>query len=122
MSKLVTRTNQIRHAAGCRQLEVDQELTMASIRQSDYMADTGRFSHIGRNGSTFVTRARAAGYAQPAGENIAWGFTTADEVVNAWMASPPHRRNILNCGAQSIGTGVRYGANGAPYYTQVFGW
>ena len=122
MSKIVTKTNQQRHAAGCGQLAVDQELIVASVRQSDWMADTRTFSHIGRGGSTFVARARAAGYATPAGENIAWGFQTADEVMDAWMASPPHRRNILNCEARSIGTGVRYAADGTPYYTQVFGW
>ena len=122
MSLIVTRTNQVRHAAGCGQLEVDQELIVASVRQSDYMADTGNFGHIGRGGSTFVARARAAGYAQPAGENIAWGFPTADQVMDAWMASPPHRSNILNCATRSIGTGVRYAADGTPYYTQLFGW
>jgi uncharacterized protein YkwD len=122
MSRIVTQTNQVRHAHGCGQLEVDHELVEASVRQSDYMADTRTFSHIGRGGSTFVARARAAGYTQPAGENIAWGFDTADEVMDAWMASPPHRRNILNCAAQAIGTGVRYASDGTAYYTQVFGW
>ncbi len=122
MSQVVTRTNQQRHANGCGQLGVDRELTVASVRQSIYMARTGLFSHVWRDGTTFVARSRAAGYRQPSGENIGWGYRTADEVVNAWMASPSHRRNILNCDAQSIGTGVVYGANGVPYYTQVFGY
>ncbi len=122
MSLLVTQTNQRRHAAGCGQLDVDPDLIVASLRQSDFMADTGTFSHIGRNGSTFVARARAAGYTAPAGENIAWGYRTATQVMDAWMASPAHRRNILNCDARSIGTGVRYAADGIPYFTQLFGW
>ena len=122
MSLIVTQTNQRRQAAGCDRLDVDPDLVLASLRQSDYMADTGTFSHVGRNGSTFVARARAAGYATPAGENIGWGYGTATEVMDAWMASPAHRRNILNCDTRSIGTGVRYAPDGAPYYTQVFGW
>ena len=122
MSEVITMTNQRRHANGCGQLDVDPELTVASIRQSLYMARTGLFSHVWRDGTTFVARSRAAGYAQPSGENIAWGYRTADEVMDAWMASPSHRENILNCGAHSIGTGVAYGPNGLPYYTQVFGW
>ena len=122
MSLIVTQTNQRRHAAGCGPVEVDADLIVASLRQSDFMADTGTFSHIGRGGSTFVARARAAGYTAPAGENIAWGYATATEVMDAWMASPAHRRNILNCDARAIGTGVRHAADGTPYFTQVFGW
>ena len=122
MSQIVTRTNQARHAAGCGQLAVDHELISASVRQSYYMASTGRFSHIGGDGSTFVARARAAGYESPAGENIGWGYATADGVMSAWLASPRHRANILNCAAKSIGTGVVYARDGLPYYTEVFGW
>jgi uncharacterized protein YkwD len=122
MSEVVTRTNQARNAAGCGQLAVDQELITASVNQSYYMATTGTFSHLGGGGSTFVARARAAGYESPSGENIAWGYETSDEVMAAWMASPRHRANILNCAAKSIGTGVVYAANGLPYYTEVFGW
>ena len=122
MSQVVTMTNQQREANGCSQLVVDQDLTVASVRQSLYMARTGLFTHVWRDGSTFVTRAHAAGYRQPSGENIAWGYSGAAEVMAAWMASPHHRENILNCGAHSIGTGVVYAANGIPYYTEVFGW
>ena len=122
MSLLVTKTNQQRNAAGCGQLDVDQELIVASKKQSRYMARTGNFSHVGRGGSTFAGRARAAGYTTPASENIAWGYGSATEVMTAWMASPAHRRNILNCDAQSIGTGVSYARDGTPYFTQVFGW
>ena len=122
MSEVVTMTNQQRAANGCGQLAVNPDLTVASVRQSWYMARTGLFTHIWRDGTTFVARSRAAGYRQPSGENIAWGYRTAAEVMAAWMASPSHRENILNCGARSIGTGVVYGVNGIPYYTQVFGW
>lgn len=122
MSAVVTMTNQRRFANGCGQLSVDRELTVASVRQSLYMARTGQFSHVWQDGTTFRARTLAAGYQQPSGENIAWGYRTAIEVIEAWMASPHHRQNILNCAAHSIGTGVVYGVNGVPYYTQVFGY
>jgi uncharacterized protein YkwD len=122
MSQVVTRTNRLRRTHGCGQLDVDSDLIDASVRQSYYMALTRRFGHRGPGGSTFVGRAREAGYAQPAGENIAWGYDTADEVIGAWMASPHHRANMLNCEARSIGTGVVYALDGTPYYTEVFGW
>ena len=122
MSQVVTRTNQLRHQFGCDQLTVDHDLITASVRESFDMAVTGRFSHIGRDGSTFVSRAREAGYAQPAGENIAWGYRTADDVILAWMNSPHHRENMLNCDARAMGTGVVYTRGGTPYFTEVFGF
>lgn len=121
MSQVVTMTNQQRHAHGCGQLVVDQDLVVASERQSWYMAATRRFGHLGWGGSTFEARAHVAGYPEPAAENIAWGYRTAREVMVAWMASPAHRANILDCTTRSIGTGVTYAADGTPYYTEVFG-
>ncbi|MBO3740605.1 CAP domain-containing protein [Actinoplanes sp. NEAU-H7] len=122
MGQVVRLTNETRRTAGCPDLTVDEHLVAASLRQSRYMARTRLFSHVWRDGSTFVDRSEEAGYQQPAGENIAWGYRTANEVLAAWMASPGHRRNILNCRARSVGAGVAYAADGTPYYTQVFGW
>jgi uncharacterized protein YkwD len=122
MVQVVRLTNDERRQAGCPALAVDGQLVTASLRQSNYMARTRLFSHVWRDGSTFVDRSEAAGYQQPAGENIAWGYRTAPDVVNAWMGSPGHRKNILNCKAKSFGAGVAFAADGTPYYTQVFGW
>ena len=122
MSEVVTMTNQRRAQHGCQPLAVSLDLTIASIRQSLYMARTGQFSHVWRDGTTFLARSRAAGYQRPSGENIAWGYQTAADVMEAWMNSPHHRQNILNCDARSIGTGVAYAETGLPYYTETFGW
>ncbi len=122
MDEILIHTNDQRRLYGCPELAVDQELTVASVRQAHYMAATGDFGHLGWRGSTFEARSRAAGYAEPAGENIAWGFADAAAVVDAWMASPPHRRNILNCEARSFGAGVQRAADGTHYWTQVFGY
>jgi len=120
--EVVTLTNEERVRAGCDALTVEEELSVAAVRQSHYMAATGDFGHFGWRGSTFQTRSRAAGYHAVAAENVAYGFSAADEVMAAWMASPPHRRNILNCGVKSFGAGVQQAVNGTYYWTQVFGW
>jgi uncharacterized protein YkwD len=122
MAQVVAMTNAQRRRHGCDGLTVDHELAVAAGRQSWYMARTGLFTHVWRDGSTFVTRSHAAGYREPSGENIAWGYENVRAVMAAWMASPGHRENILNCAARSIGTGIVYAANGVPYYTQVFGY
>src|SRR5690349_21753641 len=102
-------------------LRVNAGLLWAARGHSKYMATTGRFSHTGTAGSTFIARASAAGYTAARSENIAWGYRSAAEVVNAWMKSPGHRRNLLDCGAKTFAVGVVYSANGTPYYTQDFG-
>jgi uncharacterized protein YkwD len=115
-------TNVQRTRNGCPALTVNAQLVAAAAGHSAWMAQTGTFSHTGPAGSTFATRARAAGFARPSAENIAWGYRSATEVVNAWMKSPGHRANILNCKSRSVGVGAAFNAAGNAYYTQVFGF
>ncbi|GLW33922.1 CAP domain-containing protein [Actinoplanes regularis] len=122
MHQIIRLTNGERAEAGCPRLGVDHELIVAAATQSAYMARTRLFSHVWRDGSTFAMRIQRTGYRSPAGENIAWGYSTAAEVMKAWMASPGHRANILNCGTKSMGAAIAYASDGTPYYTQVFGW
>ncbi len=119
---IVRLTNIQRTAHGCPAAAVNAQLTAAAVGHSAWMAQTGTFSHTGRAGSTFVVRARTAGLARPSGENIAWGYRSATEVVNAWMKSPGHRANILNCKSRTVGVGAARNTAGTPYYTQVFGF
>ena len=111
-----------RTARGCQALTVNPQLTAAARNHSAWMAQSGQFSHTGRAGSNFVARAKAAGYAKPSAENIAWGYRSAAQVVNGWMNSPGHRTNILNCQSKTVGLGAVFAANGTPYYTQDFGY
>ncbi|WP_127554518.1 CAP domain-containing protein [Actinoplanes sp. OR16] len=111
-----------RTSRGCAALKTDAKLTVAARGHSAWMAQTGTFSHTGRSNSNFVARSKAAGYATPSAENIAWGYRTAKQVVDGWMKSPGHRTNILNCKSKTVGVGAVFSANGTPYYTQDFGY
>jgi uncharacterized protein YkwD len=72
---------------------------------------------------TLVNRLNYYKYAyRLAGENIAWNYRSAEDVMEGWMTSAGHRANILNAGFREIGVGVRYNNRGEPYYCQVFGW
>ncbi|WP_067508905.1 CAP domain-containing protein [Actinoplanes sp. TFC3] len=122
MAEVVALTNEQRVANGCGELAVDEELTIASVRQAHYMAATGDFGHIGWRGSTFESRAEAIGYDYVAAENVGWGYSGAAGVMDAWMASPGHRANILNCDVRSFGAGVQRAVNGTYYWAQVFGY
>lgn len=120
-NSVIALTNTQRVRNGCPRVHVNRQLTYAARAHSRDMAVRNYFSHTSRTGTTFVTRARTAGYQSPMSENIGWGYRTPADIVNAWMTSPGHRRNILNCSARAVGVGIAYKANGTPYYTQVFG-
>ena len=120
-TQVASLSNKERVKAGCKSLRVNPQLLWAARGHSKYMAKSGRFSHTGTGGSSFIARAEAAGYTAARSENIAWGYRTAPEVVKAWMKSPGHRRNLLDCGAKTFAVGVVISANGTPYYTQDFG-
>ncbi len=78
------------------------------------------FSHTRPNGSSFFTVLREYGIPfRTAGENIAYGQKTPQEVVASWMKSPGHRRNILNPNFKKIGIGVAQ-KNGRYEWTQLF--
>jgi uncharacterized protein YkwD len=119
---IVYLSNKQRALHGCKPLHADARLTAASVAHSAYMAQSGSFSHIGRGNSSFVYRDKAAHYPRPLAENIAYGYRTGVDVVVAWMNSPEHRANLLNCKATTVGVGAVYAANGTPYYTQDFGY
>lgn len=121
-SDIVFWTNHQRIKAGCKALTVNSALTNAGRTHSAWMARTGTFSHVGNGGSTFDARIRSAGYRKPSAENIAWGYRSGADVVNAWMKSPGHRTNLLNCASKTVGVGAVYAANGNPYFTQDFGY
>ncbi|MGW6965571.1 CAP domain-containing protein [Streptomyces zaomyceticus] len=118
--EVVRLVNVERAAAGCKALTVDADLTEAAQDYTDDMAATGNFSHTGTDGSQPQDRIEATGYTwSRSGENIAKGQTDAAAVMDAWMHSPGHRANILNCGFTEIGVGVS--TDGGPWWTQDFG-
>lgn len=117
-------TNAQRTANGCPALTWNSALASAAQGHSADMAIHAYFSHTTPSGVTFSQRILAAGYHfSMAAENIAAGQPNPQAVVTAWMNSPGHRANILNCSLRNIGIG--YAAlSGSPYYyywTQDFG-
>lgn len=117
--KIDTFTDSARRAAGCSALTLDSKLSKAAQRHADDMSAKNYFSHTSKDGTSWITRIKRAGYTKPAGENIARGYTSSRSTVEAWMDSPGHRRNILDCKFKKIGVG--YNAKGH-YWVQDFGY
>ncbi|MEY9873779.1 uncharacterized protein YkwD [Streptacidiphilus sp. MAP12-33] len=113
--------NTARAQHGCGALSASPALTELAQSFSREMAARGFFSHTDPDGHTPWDRARALGITNLGGENIARGQQTPDAVMTAWLNSPGHRANILDCAYHSLGVGVFYGAGG-PWWTQDFGF
>ncbi|GAA5415457.1 hypothetical protein Pryu01_00481 [Paraliobacillus ryukyuensis] len=110
-------TNQERAKYGLPALKPDWELSRVARYKSQDMRDKGYFSHTSPTyGSPFdMMKAFGVSY-QRAGENIARGQQTPQDVVRAWMNSSGHRKNILG---DFTHIGVGYVENGK-YWTQMF--
>jgi uncharacterized protein YkwD len=124
-------TNQQRAANGLAPLTMSPQLTAGAQLHSSDMAslapvvgDAAAMQHtlVGGQAPTLGARADVVGYAYSfLGENIAYGYGTAQAVMDAWMNSPGHRANILDPDYTQIGIAVAYAADGMPYMTQFFG-
>ncbi|REH41258.1 uncharacterized protein YkwD [Kutzneria buriramensis] len=117
-ARVLDLVNQARASNGCQPLTEDKRLDAAAQGHSDDMAAHSYFSHTSQDGRSFVDREQAAGYPNPGGENIAEGYTSADAVMDGWMHSDGHRRNILDCSFTTIGIGV---TTKGWYWVQDFG-
>lgn len=119
-AQVVTLVNQERAKAGCQPVQSSAQLAGLARDHSKDMAARGYFSHTDPDGNTPWDRAEARGIANMGGENIARGQASAESVMTAWMDSPGHRANILNCDFKTLGVGGHF-AEGGPWWTQAFG-
>ena len=79
------------------------------------------FSHTRPDGTSFSTALKEQNVSyRSAGENIAWGQKSPQEVMNGWMNSSGHRANIMNPDYTTIGVGYYQNANGTNYWCQLF--
>ncbi|MFE6286839.1 CAP domain-containing protein [Streptomyces sp. NPDC057877] len=113
--------NDERAKAGCSPVAANSALAALAGAFSEDMAVRDFFDHTDPNGATPWDRADKAGIANLGGENIARGQADAAAVMDAWMNSPGHRANILNCDFTTLGVGVHFGSGG-PWWTQNFGY
>lgn len=110
--------NEIREENGLQKLILNSELSDVARLKSQDMLENNYFSHTSPTyGSPYDMMTQYGIKYTFAGENLARGQKTPEQVVNAWMNSPGHRKNILSERYTQIGVG--YVANG-DYWTQHF--
>lgn len=114
--EVVNLVNIERQKAGLAPLKIDTELSKVARLKSEDMKNKGYFSHTSPTyGSPFDMLKQFNITYKTAGENIAKGQKTAKDVVNAWMNSEGHRKNILSKSFTHIGVG-----HSSNHWTQLF--
>lgn len=105
-------------------LEMNPVIREAARGHSLDMGQQDYFEHDSLDGRTFSDRMSDAGFAGPTpwGENIAAGAPTAERVVQGWMDSPGHCRNIMNPAYRTLGVGYAFveSSSFGHYWTQNF--
>ncbi len=118
--------NRAREEAGLRPVAGNPQLDAAAQAHAEDMLRRSYYSHQSPQGTNTTQRVRVAGYRPqgPMAENIAKGLFDPEEVVERWLASPGHRKNILLRRVRYVGLGVAFGDNDHGFevlWAQVFG-
>lgn len=109
--ELLTLTNEQRQKNGVGLLVMNDELTQAAQMKARDMFAQNYWAHNSPSGKMPWDFIRAAGYDYVyAGENLARGFTSAPDVVTAWMNSPSHRENMLSPNYNDVGFALQEGS------------
>jgi hypothetical protein len=123
--EVISFTNQERATNNVAPVVENPLLDAAAQAKANDMAAKGYFAHVGPDGKEPWAWVKAAGYNyQYAGENLAVRYTDSSDVVNAWMASPTHRANIVKPVYTEIGIGIAQGefqGQPATFVVQYFG-
>jgi uncharacterized protein YkwD len=107
IDELVQKTNQKRAEQGLAPLSFNAELANAAGQKAQHMLANNYWAHNAPDGTTPWVFFKNAGYQYIfAGENLARGFSNTDDVINAWMASPGHKENIMSPNYKEIGFAV----------------
>ena len=118
VKEVIRLTNEERQKAGIGLLTQDATLTAAAQKRAEEIAES--FSHTRPDGRICFSILGEYNISYWAvAENIASGYKTPEIVMNGWMNSEGHKKNILNSNMTHIGVGF-YEKNSVKYWVQIF--
>lgn len=110
VQELIDATNAKRKENGLLPLSSNVELSNAANKKAEDMFAKDYWAHNSPDGKTPWFFIKQSGYNYVyAGENLARGFSNANDVVSAWMASPSHKANLLSSNFKDVGFAVKSG-------------
>lgn len=117
-SEIISLVNAHRTSMGLSALSTLNLVSGVADGHTDYMIEAGAISH-----DNFAERAQIlmeeAG-AKTVGENVAYGFSTAEGVVNGWLNSDGHRKVIENPDYTHFGISTDSNTENRNYFTNIF--
>jgi uncharacterized protein YkwD len=116
-NEILRLVNEHRTSIGLSEIKKDQEYASAyAVEHTQYMIELEQVNHDNFNIRSSALKDRGA---QMVGENVAYGYNTAEAVVNAWLMSDGHKKIIEGTYTHS-GFGVMQSNEGRFYFTQLF--
>lgn len=107
VDEVVKLTNQKRAEMGLAPLKLNSELSKGALSKGQHMLNNDYWAHVAPDGTQPWKFFADVSYKYRfAGENLARDFSNASAAVNAWMASPSHKENMLSSKYKEIGVGV----------------
>ncbi len=117
-NEIINLINTYRTEKGLSQLNIYNIVSSEAESHTNYMIETGQVNHanFGRRHQNLVNFANAKSVA----ENVAYGYSSAQAVVNAWLNSEGHRKNIENADFTDFGISTESNDEGRNYFTNIF--
>lgn len=123
--KIVVLTNDLRQSLGLEQLKNNEVLESAALAKAEDMVVKQYFAHISPENMGLKYWLSSKGYKyEVAGENLAIGFSTPEEVLQAWKNSPTHYANLMDTDYNEIGVAMvagNYQGYDTTLVAQMFG-
>lgn len=117
-SEIIDLVNKHRESKGLSALKPLTIVSTVADGHTNYMIETGDISHT--NFSERTTYLMKNAKAKSVGENIAYGYQSAQTVMDGWLKSTGHRKNIENSKYTHIGISNACNSKGRNYFTQIF--
>jgi len=117
-TEILDLVNNYRQSIGLTNLTPLNIISGVADGHTDYMVKTGMVSHDNFNvrSQTLIDNAGA----KSVGENVAYGFNSAQGVVNGWLNSEEHKKIIENSSYTHFGISTESNSEGRNYFTQIF--
>jgi len=117
-TEILDLVNEHRQSLGLKTLTPLSIISGVADGHTDYMVEKGVVNHdyFNERSATLTNKAGA----KSVGENVAYGFNSAQAVLNGWLKSTEHKKIIENESYTHFGISTESNEEGRNYFTQIF--